>query len=249
MQLWQKAYQELKVDSRENPILLTHAPVIEESEREKMLEVIFEKFQVPSMSLGVGAVLASYAAGLLNGFVLESGYGATNAVPCDKGFALPSNILCLDLAGQDLTLNLMKTLNESGYSFKADSPDDVKVVQDIKEKLCYVSVDSQEGSVSEYKLPDGRVIKLSKERCQIPEALFNPSQAGIDSPGVHQLIHDAIQKCEASLQSHMYKNIVIAGGNTLFPGMKERLEKEVQVLAPQSTTVQVIAPPTREHSV
>ena len=53
------------------------------------------------MTLAVDAVLALYSSGRTEGIVLDSGYGATNAVPSTKGFAIPDAVLRLDLAGDD----------------------------------------------------------------------------------------------------------------------------------------------------
>ena len=130
-----------------------------------MLQIMFETFQVPSMTLAVDAVLALYASGRTEGIVLDSGYGATHAVPSTKGFAIPDAVLRLDLAGDDLTEYLTKILNERGYSFNTAADRDV--VKDIKEKLCNVATDfdkelkmADSGTSIEkkYELPDGKSI-------------------------------------------------------------------------------------------
>jgi len=48
----------------------------------------------------------------------------------------------LDLAGEDLTEYLMKLLSQRGYSL--NSFDDREMVQDLKEKLCYVALNFEE---------------------------------------------------------------------------------------------------------
>lgn len=46
----------------------------------------------------------------------------------------------------------------------------------------------------------------------------------------------------------MFKNIVLAGGCTMFKGMKERMQKEVQALAPSNFVPAVDSPADRKHS-
>ena len=66
--------------------------------------------------------------------------------------------------------------------------------------------------------------------------------------GVHQGLHSSIGRCDPSLRPMLYGNIVLAGGNTMFPGLEDRLGKEVAALAPPSTKVDVVAPPDRALS-
>lgn len=214
------------------------------------------ELKVPSMSLAVEAVLALYAVGRTEGIVLDSGYGVTYAVPCTKGFAIPDAVLRLDLAGNDLTDYLMKILNERGYSFTTAAERDI--VCDIKEKLCYVAMDFESELKAadcstnihkNYTLPDGKVITVGNERFQSPEALFKPELAGMQSAGIHKELFDSIMKCDAGLHETMYGNIILSSGSTMFPGITDRLQKELEDLAPQGTAINIIAPPTRDYSV
>lgn len=206
------------------------------------------------MTLGIQAVLGLYAAGRTEGLVLDSGYGVTHIVPCAKGFAVPKAIIRLDLAGDDLTTYLAKMLNKRGYSFSNDSEQDSACK--IKEKLCYVASDFEKElkrSASEieqsYQLPDGSTITVGKERFQCPDSLFKPQLAGVESAGIHTLITEAVQKCDEDLRKMLYDNIVLAGGNTMFPGIGERLQNELAVLSPKTEGLRVVTPPQRNNTV
>jgi len=77
-----------------------------------------------------------------------------------------------------------------------------------------------------------------------------PSLTGKEFGGIHEQVYQAIEKSDADIRSDLYQNIVLSGGTTLFPGLAERLTKEVQKLAPQSISskVKVIAVPEGKYS-
>jgi actin beta/gamma 1 len=39
-------------------------------------------------------------------------------------------------------------------------------------------------------------------------------------------------KCDLDVRKDLYENLVLSGGSTMFPGIAERLEKEITSLAP-----------------
>jgi len=47
----------------------------------------------------------------------------------------------------------------------------------------------------------------------------------------------------------LYGNVVLSGGSTMFPGIGERMTKELTALAPSTVKIKVIAPHERKYSV
>merc|ERR1719203_611855 len=94
-----------------------------------------------------------------------------------------------------------------------------------------------------YTLPDGQTIDLRTERFRVPEVLFDPMICGRELMGIHQATYNCIQACDIDLRRDLFKNIVLSGGTTMFPGITERLAKEVKALAPQKIDVKVVASP------
>ena len=175
--------------------------------------------------------------GLSSGVVVDSGDGVTHIVPVYESTVLNHLTRRLDVAGRDVTRNLIALLLRRGYALNRTA--DFETVRQIKEKLCYVSYDleldqklSEDTTVlvESYTLPDGRVIRVGSERFEAPECLFQPHLVDVEQPGIAEFLFNTIQAADVDIRSSLYKAIVLSGGSSMYPGLPSRMEKEIKQL-------------------
>eukprot|EP00899_Mesostigma_viride_P024725 jgi/Mesvir1/5437/Mv15496-RA.1 len=133
-----------------------------------------------------------------------------------------------------------------------------------------------------YELPDGNVIEIGAERFKFPEVMFDPaamlksfpgvalaaaataaaatgapavmdaSAAAASLQGIAQLVMESVNRCDVDVRRELFSGILLTGGNTVFPNFRERLERQVLEVAPQTARMKVVAsnsPAERRFSV
>ena len=223
------------MDTRGKKILLTEAPLNPTKNREQMLERMFEKYEMEACHFSIQAMLTLYAEGLLTGLVVDSGDGVTHVVTVFDGFVPQHLTRRLPLAGRHVTRYLQKLLLYRGYALNSSA--EFQTVQEIKEKLCYSALDveqerrlAQETTVlvENFTLPDGRTIKVGRERYEAPEALFNPELVDVEAEGISDMVFNVIQAADVDMRRDLYGSIVLSGGSTMYPGLPSRLEHDLR---------------------
>lgn len=230
-------YERLQCTPSEHKVLLTEPPMNPIANQKNMYDAMFETYGFQGAKVNIQAMLVLYAQGLLSGVVVDSGDGVTHCVPVWEGVVPPALIRRLNVAGRHMTRYLIKLLQVRGYNLNRSA--DFETARQIKEELCYTGYDLEvekrlalETTVltREYKLPDGRVIKLASERYEAPEVLFQPHLIDVDSVGLHDMLFNMIQDADIDLRPAFYQHIVLSGGSTMYPGLPSRLEKELKNL-------------------
>ena len=279
--LWDYAFRNklgLGKDLSDRKIMLTEAALNPKKVRERFGEIMFEKFGFGKMFVEVQAILSLICEGLHSGMVLDSGDGVTHCIPVYNFYLLDKQIARLDVAGRHVTQYLIRLLMLRGYAFNSSA--DYETVREIKEKLCFVSYDQErddklarETTVIEkdYKLPDGSVIRVGRERFEAPEVLFSPHKLENEQSGCADLVFETINKCPMDTRKTLYGNILLTGkqslfvmdvigGSTMYPGYPSRLEKDIKLrfkrekakggdITKSNVKIDVIDPHRRKHAV
>lgn len=124
-----------------------------------------------------------------------------------------------------------------------------EIVREMKESSLSISEESVLGKElnlkpTNYELPDGCNVDLNEERLTILESLFNTNKDIAGFNGFHSMIIDAINKGDVDIKKEMFSNIFVAGGNTLFAGFPERLQRQLINFAPSNVKIKVLTHPS-----
>ncbi|NWX48207.1 ACL7A protein, partial [Steatornis caripensis] len=244
--------KEMKIQPEDHAVLVSVPPLCSLTDKERYAEMMFEGFHVPAVHFAYQSCLSMYSYGKTSALVVESGHGTSHVVPIYEGYVIRSITGRVDYAGLDITRYLMKLLNESGNAFTEHH---LNIVQDLKEKCCYASLDlTQDLSLPvqkqqmDYELPDGQVVTVGKERFLCAEALFKPALLGSQQPGLLQLTLACLQQCDADINKKMVGNILLCGGSTMMEGFADRFQTELTRMCPGNNLI-TAASPYRKSSV
>lgn len=272
-------------------VVYTEPPFCPEPYRRSALQALFEELEFASACPSLaGALALRYhfvqhpelltsmgGRGRRAAVVVDSGFSFTHVVPfaveCPAGSqrplirAIEKGVRRVDVGGKTLT-NVLK----EAISFRQwNMMDEVALVNDIKEKAGFVSLDI-EGDLArppavDYVLPDyvtasvgqivdkadvpalkkeGRqLLPLGVERFAVPEALFNPSDVGIEQCGVVDAAVEAIKASggegDPGLYDHLCSCVLLRGGSTLFKNFAARFERDLNPFLTSGTPLAVFA--------
>ena len=244
--IWHYTIHKLQIEPSECSVIITEHAKNPKANRAKMIEIMFEKFNMSSFFVSCDSTLSMYSSGDITGIVCDIGDGVSEICPFYHGYSFPHAINRRNFGGGDLTKYLSEILTECGYKFTTTA--EMETLREIKEKNCYVALNYDEElqklnknndfDVS-YKIPNGKVVKFSDQQIRCPEILFKPQLNGFQLNGIDKAIFDSIMKCPIHARKELYGNIILSGGCTMLKGFKNRIEKEIASLAPPTININV----------
>jgi actin-related protein len=257
-QLVRGMYEKLKSAPSEQPVLFSvpiQSPLANE---QKIAEILFETFSVPTVGGVLAPALSLYASGKDSGVVIEIGDGATQIVPIYQSQIIDEAIIRTNVAGRAMTNYMAKLMTERSSDFTSPSNTELSYgIERLKRECSYVALNFESEMAEyvstptkylEYTMANGATHRIASERIRVGELLFQPKLGGYETPGLHQMVWKALQKCPMDTRAELYSNILLSGGVTLTSGLAERLSKEISASLPSSMICNVVAPDNRWHS-
>lgn len=110
----------LLTNSKYYPVLFVESPLNVRSKKEKLAELMFEKYNVPAIYLSKNAVLASFTSGRFTGLVVDSGATHTSAVPVYNGHVISNAIVKSPLGGDFISMRCNQFFLVSTYLLKIE---------------------------------------------------------------------------------------------------------------------------------
>lgn len=102
----------LRSEAQYHPALFTESAWNDKAKRERLTELMFEKYNVPAFFLCKNAVLTAFANGRTSGLVVDSGATQTSAVPVYDGYAVSHAVVRSPIGGDVICEQLQYMLDE-----------------------------------------------------------------------------------------------------------------------------------------
>ncbi|EGC33759.1 hypothetical protein DICPUDRAFT_48789 [Dictyostelium purpureum] len=141
-QIWNHTfYERLHINPMDHPILLAEPSFNTRVIREKVSEIMFEKYHTPALFISKNAVLSSFSSSKSTSLVLDSGGGMTSITPVFEGYVVKNGIVKSNLAGNKLTEEYYKVLSSKNIT--------INPINLIKK----VEIKAGEFSITPYNIP------------------------------------------------------------------------------------------------
>ncbi|XP_010292450.1 PREDICTED: actin-related protein 5, partial [Phaethon lepturus] len=130
----------------------------------------------------------------------------------------------LDPLGSEQSLEDVESINEFEPLFAEEQPEAEKPVAAVQPV---------------FNLAEYHQLFLGTERIRAPEIVFQPSLIGEDQAGIAETMQYVLERYSKEQQAILVQNVFLTGGNTMYPGLKGRVQKELLEMRPFQSSFQV----------
>ncbi|XP_077221287.1 actin-related protein 7 [Tasmannia lanceolata] len=229
----------------EGQILFTDPLSTPKAVRERLVQLLFETFNISGFYASEQAVLSLYAVGRISGCTVDIGHGKIDIAPVCEGAVQHIASKRFEIGGLELTKLLAQELHKSNPLVNLD----ISVVEKLKEQYTCCAEDQfaydqirKSCPTEKHTLPDGQVITIEKEKYIVGEALFQPSILGLEEHGIVEQLVRSISSVASENHRQLLENTVLCGGTASMTGFEERFQKEAN-LCSSSIRPSLVKPP------
>lgn len=251
--IFEKIFKDLDVDPANFEIQLSAPRPFGDTVKRAIAQMLFEEFSVKAVNMAHQTVFSMLAYNAKSGVVVDLGE-RMDVVPVVDGYKVSSGVSRSSVGGLEMRAKLQHHLQGRNYSL--GSFIDGFLLRYAIESSAYMCRNFDK-ELEKYRQNPAKIdqqveisanvtMELGSERFEACEGLFKPELWGLDQAGVHVLVHKAIRECGVDVRKEVTQSIFLAGGLTMIPGFKERLEVEVEKLTPAKPRVH--ASPYRYHA-
>jgi len=250
----EKIFRDLNIDPSDYEIQLVSPRPLNDRTQKQLASLLFDEFGVKAVNMAHQSIVAMYAYSAHSGIVVDLGE-RMDIIPIVDGYKVSAGVSRSPVGGPQMRQKLQHYLLGKNYSLTTFV--DSFVVRTAIESLSYMSRNFDRELERYQRKPEkiDCILELSKntklemgsERFEAVEGLFKPELWGLDQAGVHVLVHKAIRECSMDVRKEITQSIFLAGGLSMIPGFRERLELELEKLSP-ATKPRVHGSPYRYHA-
>jgi actin len=232
-------YNELRAAPEEHHVFHSVSNYWSSADKEKLGEIMFETFNVPSFFVLDDATLATLELAKSSSLSLICGEDRIRCVPVYQSSPLLRSMRTAEFGGLNLTNYTQQLLQDQLPNASIRLAEEVK-----RQAIVPLNFEEQLREHKTYQLDDGQVIQVNDAIVRCGEALFQPSLFGSDQPSITKLVLSSLAACNQEIQSDLMS--VVISGQTSFQGIAERLQNE---LARSYPKMRVYANPERRYAV
>lgn len=260
----QKCIGDLKIDPKKYRVMLSIPQNIPTVLIADILKISLQELHFQGVAISRQPSLILYAYDVTTGVVVDIG-DQLSIVPVIDGYVVDNAVVSLPYGAIQITNALQSKLAESNMGlYISRSPVERLILRYVMEQSCYIAIDFDEEvkrctngnevdkivSLDEFKPTSEMrgIFKVNSARFTAPEGLFKPKRWGLDTKALHQLVYEAVQLSPIDSRKTLFRNIYLAGGASLLPGLAERLEIELSSLVASTIHTQVHMSPWRYNA-
>ncbi|KAJ3195770.1 hypothetical protein HK101_011112 [Irineochytrium annulatum] len=247
---------QLKRARNEHPLIAVLPPQWGPDDADRLCQIAFEVLNCPGFYLAEAPVCAVYGAGITSGVVADLGHETMTIACVVDNVLIKHSTIVVDVGGRDAQALLKKHLlaDSQFLSELGGEPSDALVLALRESDVCEVKhlreqttekglaalkridLDSNLAELSPFL--KGKKVSVGPYRLKTHEVFFDPILVGKNMIGLPEALAISIGQATDSLEKRLmlWENVLVTGGCCCVKGLKDRLEKDLEVHLAASET-------------